>query len=267
MRGFRRCAALLLACLAGSPVAADEQLTAFDIYHRPAEELAAIIQPLLGPFEAVIPNRNQLIVKASPEKTEEIRALLDQLDKSPHRLLITVVQGSNLSLESLDAGGQVQGRIGPDGTGVRLGGHAYRLEGRAAGGDAQQVQTLDGSAASIQIGSQIPVPAPGYYGYGGGIDYRPVTTGFSVTPRLLGDQVLLELDPWSERASRGQGGAVSIQSVHTQVKAALGEWVEVGGQTETTALQQGGFSGSTYATRSRENRTFLKVEDLDAGKP
>ena len=265
MRCFPRLV-LLLFSLAIRPAPADEQLTAIDIYHRPAEELASIIQPLLGPSEAVIPNRNQLIVKASPEKISEIRALLDQIDKSPHRLLITVIQGGNQTLDALNAGAHIRGRVDSEGGSAGLGGHVYQLEGRDAAGTTQQVQTLDGNPATLQAGSQMPVPTPSIYGYGG-IDYRPVTTGFSVIPRLLGGQVLIEIDPWSDRPSRYQGGAISTQSAHTQIKAALGEWVEVGGQVETTTLEQGGFTGHTYATRSQENRTFLKVEDLDAGKP
>lgn len=267
MLGSRRLGWILL-CLAGQAVLADgrELVTAIEVYHRPAEELVAIIQPLLGPSETVVPSRNQLIIKASPERVAEIRALLDQIDKSPHRLLITVIQGSNLSKDSLNAGLGIQARAGSNGLSVGLGGHDYRLENRDRAGATQQVQTLDGAAASIQVGAQMPVPTQSIYGYGG-IDYRPVTTGFSVTPRLLGDQVLIEIDPWSDRPSRYQGGAIATQGMHTQIKAALGEWVELGGQVETTTLEQSGYAGHTYATRSQENRTFLKVEDLDAGQP
>ncbi|BBL76413.1 secretin N-terminal domain-containing protein [Methylomagnum ishizawai] len=259
----------LLLCLAGQPAAwgyGDEVVTTIEVYHRPAEELAELIRPLLGPFETVVPARNQLILKASPERVGEIRSLLDQIDRSPHRLLITVIQGSNLSKDALDTGLGLQGRAGPGGAGIGLGGHSYRLENRDAAGATQQVQTLDGAAASIQAGSQIPVPTQSMYGYGG-IDYRPVTTGFSVTPKLMGGQVLIDISPWSDRPSRDQGGVIATQGLHTQVKAALGEWIELGGQTETTTRESHGYTGHTYSTRSQDNRTFLKVEDLDAPSP
>ncbi len=253
---------MLAAATLGFPALADEQLVAIEARYRPAEELAELLRPLLGPFETIIPGNGQLIVKASPERIAEIRAVLGEIDKSPHRLLVSVIQGSNLSLDTLNAGLHVQG----GNAGVQVGGHLYQLQGQDSGNAAQQVQTLDGGTATLQTGELAPVPTASPYGYGTGIDYRPVTTGFTVKPRLMGNQVLVEVDPWSERPS-SQGGAIAVQNAHVQVRAALGEWIEIGGQTESTALSQQGFTGRAYSTRKQENRTFLKVEDLDAGQP
>lgn len=252
---------LLLAFLGiGSAIADDSRLATLQLRHRLAEEVAALIQPLLGPYEAVIPNRDQLILKASPARIEEIRALLDQLDRSPHRLLITVSQDSRLSREAAGAG--VQGQFGTD---TEIEGHVYQLQGQDAGGQTQQVQTLEGHSAMIQAGVDIPVPV---YGYGGvGIDYRPVGTGFKVTPRLAGDQVILDIDPWSDHLSRDQGGVIDTQSAHTQIRATLGEWVDIGGVAESTRREHSGGIGHSYSTRSQNRRLFLKVEDLDAGRP
>jgi type II secretory pathway component GspD/PulD (secretin) len=261
-----RLAFLLLAFLTtGSPWAAEQALSTIELRHRPAEELAPLIQPLLGPADVVIPNRNQLILKASPETIAEIRALLDQIDKSPHRLLIMVAQGSHLSGESLNAGARIQGRIDlnrPDHSGVDIRGHAYQSGGRNDTHATQQVQTLDGQSAVIQVGSQIPVP----HGYGG-IEYRAVTTGFAVTPRLAGSQVLIDVEPWSDRLGSGRSGVINTQSAHTQLKANLGEWVEVGGLMETSVQEQSGLANQGYSARDLDSRIFLKVEDLDAGKP
>ncbi len=264
----RLCLLLLAAATPAVPAQADEQLVAIEARYRPAEELAELLRPLLGAFETIIPANGQLIVKASPERIAEIRAVLGEIDKSPHRLLVSVIQGSNLSLDTLNAGLSIRGNSS---TGVQASGHLYQLQGQDTGGATQQVQTLDGGTATIQAGELAPVPTvSGYgYGYGVGIDYRPVTTGFTVKPRLLSGQgqVLVEVDPWSERPGQAQGGSIAVQGAHVQVRAALGEWVEIGGQTETTALSQQGFVGHSYSTRKQENRTFLKVEDLDAGQP
>lgn len=266
MLSWRR---LLLFCLCWAAGAQGrESITVIEAYYRPAQELAALIQPLLGPSETVAASGNQLILKASPERVAEIQGLLAQIDRSPHRLRITVIQGSHLTRDSLNASLGLEARIGSGGAAVGGVGHAYQLEGRDSLGATQQVQTLDGASASIEVGAQLPVPVAPSYGYGyGGIAYQPATTGFSVTPRLMGGQVLIEIDPWSERPSREQGGFIATQGLHTQIKAALGEWVELGGQVETTTQEQSGTLGHSYATRSQENRTFLKVEDLDAGRP
>lgn len=255
---------LLLAALAVAPclLAAPQELAVIQLRHRLPEELIPLIQPLLSPADAAIPNRNQLIIKASPATIAEIRTLLDQIDQRPHRLLITVLQGSESSGEGTGMG--FQGRIDlghPGGVDVR--GGAYSTEGRDTRGTTQRVQTLDGHAAQIQVGAEIPVPSP----YGLGYQYRTATTGFSVTPRLSGSRVLIDIEPWSDRFDRGTGGVIATQSARTTISAGLGEWMEIGGQVETSVGQRSGLAGQDSFASGRENRILLKVEDLDAGSP
>lgn len=261
-----------IAIVAGSATATAKDLSTIELRHRPPEDMVPLIQPLLGPGEVVIPARDSLILKAVPEKVEEIRDLVRQLDKSPHRLLITVTQGRDLSAEALNAQGRLRGRIDlnrPADPSVRFRGQIYQSEGRDSAGYTQRLQTLEGQSAQIEIGAQIPVPTQSYYGYGysESIEYRPATTGFAVTPRLSGGEVILELSPWSDRLRRDRFGGIDTQSAHTVIRAALGEWVEIGGLAETSMFEERGLASRHYSTRSQQNRIFLKVEDLDAGKP
>jgi hypothetical protein len=251
---------------------AAQDLSSIELFHRLPEEMVPLIQPLLGPGDVVVPARDKLILKAGPERVEEIRNLVRQLDKSPHRLLITVTQGRDLSAETLNAQARLRGRIDlnrPADSDLRIRGHIYQSEGRDSSGHTQQLQTLEGQSAYIEVGEQTPVPAQSYYGYGYSetIEYRSATTGFAVTPRLSGSEVTIELSPWSDRLSRDRFGVIDTQSAHTVMRAALGEWVEVGGQAETSTYDESGIAGRNYSTRSQQDRIFLKVEDLDAGKP
>jgi len=269
---WRRLAFIAIA--AWNVQAAAQDLSTIELLHRPPEEMLPLIQPLLGPGDAVIPARDRLILKADPQKAEEVRELVRQLDKSPHRLLITVTQGRELSAETLNAEARLRGRIDPNrpaDSDIRIRGHIYQSEDRDSAGHTQQLQTLEGQSAHIEIGERIPVPTQSYYGYGYGysenIEYRPVTTGFAVTPRLSGSEVIIELSPWSDRLSRDRFGVIDTQSAHTAVRAVLGEWIEVGGLAETSMREERGLASRHYSTRSQQNRIFLKVEDLDAGKP
>ncbi len=271
---WRRLALIAIAIAAGIAPAGAEDLSTIELRHRPPEEMVPLIQPLLGPGDVVIPARDSLILKAAPEKVEEVRDLVRQLDKSPHRLLITVTQGRDLSAETLNAQGRLRGRIDlnrPADPSIRFRGHIYQSEGRDSAGYTQRLQTLEGQSAQIEVGAQIPVPTQSYYGYGYGysesIEYRPATTGFVVTPRLSGGEVILELSPWSDRLSRDRFGVIDTQSAHTVIRAVLGEWVEIGGQAEMSMSEESGLASRNYSTRSQQNRIFLKVEDLDAGKP
>lgn len=260
-----RLSSILIALLAAGPLPADE-FAVIQLRQRPAEELVPLLRPLLGPADAIVPNHNQLIVRANPATIADIRALLDQIDTRPHRLLITVAQGSRISGESLGGGAQIRGRIDLDHPGdsaADIRARVHQSERLSTTGGTQQVQTLDGSSAVIQMGAQVPAPSP--YGYGTG--YLNATTGFAVTPRLTGDRVQIDIAPWSDRLESGPGGVINTQAAHTRLQGELGEWIEVGGVAETAAREQSGLMGGGYASQSRDSRIFLKVEDLDAGQP
>jgi hypothetical protein len=50
-----------------------------------------------------------------------------------------------------------------------------------------------------------------------------VTTGFAVTPRLLGQgEIEIAVSPWSDDFNQG---VISTQSAATRVRAPLGAWV------------------------------------------
>lgn len=265
---------LIIACAAAFAVeAAQQELVTIPLSHRLAEDMAQLVRPLLGPGETVIPNRSMLILKASPATVEETLALVKDLDRGPHRLQVTVAQGTGLSLDVLNARAGLQGQIDPQHPGeVRLSGrgHVYQTESRDMGDTTQRVQTLDGQPAQIRVGQEIPVPAQGFIGYGGGIivnpgiRYQEATTGFAVTPRLAGDRVIIEVAPWSDRISRRGGGIIDTQGAQATLEAALGEWVEIGGQMENRNQNTSGLYAHSYSTRSEVNRVFVKVEDLDA---
>lgn len=268
--------ALVLSTLLSFGASADTtELATIELRHRLPEEMARLVAPLLDQGETVIAAPSSLIVKASLERIQEISTLVQELDKKQHRLLVTVAQGRGLTRDALNARAGV--RIGVDGSGsggasINARGHYYQTESMELGEQTQRVQTLDGQTANIRFGEQIALPQGGVaYGYPGGpviinqgIQYREASTGFAVLPRLAGEQVVLEISPWSDRISRSGGGAIDTQSADTTLKTRLGEWVEIGGQVESVDREQTGTFAHQYSTRSEANRIFLKVDDLDA---
>lgn len=257
---------------------ADEMAT-LPVHYRDAGDVAAMLRPLLEPGEVIVPSPSGLIVRASPQRIAEIRDLLSQLDKRPHRLIIHVRQSGVTSAEELNAAARVQGRIDAgdisDST-VRIQGHIRRGDTRESDDSTQKVQTLDGQAARIAVGESRPFPAPGNVVIisGGrtvvapGLQYRDLTTGFSVVPRLTGSgEVRLEIAPWSDRADPRSFGGVRTREAMTSVQARLGEWVEIGGQSGGQTSEETRLLGHAYRT-SRENvGILLMVEDLDAHLP
>jgi type II secretory pathway component GspD/PulD (secretin) len=235
-----------------------QEMAVIELRHRPADEIIPLIQPFLGPHDSIVPHRSQVIIKADRGTIDEVRSVLEKVDQRPHQLQISVIQGKHLTTEGLNGGIAVGGRVG-GGVNVRGGIAATRQQGSNQA--TQHVQTLDGQAATIQVG-QVARYATYAYGYGG-VNYQPVTTGFSVIPRLTGPQeAMIAIEPWSDHLNRG--GIINTQGASTQLIAPLGAWVEVGGLTETRTNQ--GF-GVGYNHSQQDSRIFLKVDDLDAGWP
>jgi type II secretory pathway component GspD/PulD (secretin) len=253
---IRRLGVILL-LLVHLPALAQE-MAVIELRHRPADEMIPLIQPFLGPHDSVVPHRTQLIIKAERGTIDEVRSLLEKVDQRAHRLQISVIQGKHLPTEGLNGGIAVGGRVG-GGVNVRGGIAATQQQGTNQA--TQHVQTLDGQAATIQVGQVVPYAT---YGYGyGGVNYLPVTTGFSVIPRLTGPkEALIAIEPWSDHLNRG--GIIKTQVASTQLRAPMGVWVEVGGLTKTRTNQ--GF-GVGYSNSQQDSRIFLKVDDLDAGQP
>ena len=269
-------ASLLVFILFQIDLLADQKvLEIIELSGRPAAEIANIVRPLLDRGETVVSHGALLILKIDPSNIRELRRLVAQLDVSPHRLMISVLQGKDISVDELNARARINVNIGgrdKGGGSVRARGHFYQTESDSTLGTTQKLQTLEGIPAVIKVGEEYPVPNYSTHQYGnqtvisGGLEYREATTGFSVIPRLVGREVNLEISPWSDHRSTLGNGRVDVQSAQTTVRVLLGEWVELGGVTETESFEQRGTLSRSHRTRKKNNRIFVKVEDLDASK-
>ena len=65
-------------------------LEVIDLRHRTAEQILPDLRPLLAPGAVLTGQRNQLIVRTSPENLAELRRALEALDRPARRLVISV---------------------------------------------------------------------------------------------------------------------------------------------------------------------------------
>jgi hypothetical protein len=270
---------LLLCCLAaGGATRADYPIEVIELKARTLDEVLPVVRPLVGGDATVTGMGSKLIIKASPAQVETIRKVLAEIDRPPKRLLITVSnQGEDLGSSSgYAAGADIkigEGRIGINSPGRPVGDSQARIalhdadtrRSRTAG---QQVQALEGRAAYISAGAQVPVSETQDY-FINGVPYRrqvtglrDVSSGFTVVPRLSGEFVSLEILQHNDRRA-GAGARIDTQSAGTTVRARLGEWIDLGG---VDTRGSGSRSGLGYATRNEEHATQqirVKVECLD----
>lgn len=248
---------LLTLCLT-TPVHAERmQLEIIPLKHRLLSDVLPIVQPLLVEGGTATGMNDQLIVKTTAANIEEIKQILNSLDTPPRRLMITVSQNvdgnlrrnehglsgryrsGDVSIESPDPGrvGLVLQAEDEDGNALR-----YRtLKSRSKIDDKNtfRVQTIEGQPAFIQTGHSVPIAnQQAYVTPGGGVviqdgvEYRDVTSGFYVIPRLSGNHVTLLIAPQLHKINPHQGGTFDIQNVETTASGTLGEWIQIGGITQ-----------------------------------
>lgn len=274
----------------GTAFAQTTVLEVIPLRYRTAQEVIPIIQPMLAREGSVSGLQGQLIVQTTPANLEEIRRILASVDTVPRQLVITVRQDADTdrSRNTAEVSGSVGGERGrvtippasrdPRGGNVVLrdGDDRVRVhvaEGRDLGTDrnTQTVRVMEGREAFVRVGQSVPVrerqvrrvvvSGQVVEQVVEGTQYRDVTTGFYVLPRIAGERVTLDVRPQRESLSDQIRGGVNVQSVVTTVSGRLGEWMDIGGISQDASGQQTVLFGRTV-TSSRDNRRVLvKVEE------
>jgi hypothetical protein len=266
---------LLLLLLFCPPLLADYPLEIIELKGRTVEEMVPIIRPLVGPDGSVAGMQNQLIIRTSQENLREIKKLLQRLDHPPRQLMIYVRQGavSNHSGTGVRADVDtmvgkdtkvVVGRPGPDGR-SRLQVRSARTKSHL---DAtQHIRAVEGRPAFIASGTSVPIQERTTTVYNGVVQhqdttrFRDVTTGFYVTPQLVGDQVVLQISPHMERAGAVQG-TYDIQHAYTSIRGRLGEWIDIGGISRGSFRDRDGILRSVTTSGHEDRSIQLLVEEL-----
>ncbi len=270
----------LFAALAAQ--AADHPLEIIELRAALPEDLIPILAPLAGPDGSVVGARGALFVRAAPERVSDIRRALERLDRPARGLVIQVRQALEVAGSGAAVGAAVDESVtwGDQRARVRIG---VPPETRHTGGSrvvasagrvdrearlTQEVRVIEGHTARIQIGTERPivhretVRGP----LGGGVrettEYVSADSGFLVTPRVQGERVVLEIAAGAARPTGGQGIATS--SVATRVETRLGEWVPIGGSSETRDGRSTGILYGAQASGDRQVSFELRVLDADA---
>ena len=253
--------------------------------YRTAEQVMPLLRPLLDKTGTMTGLQNQLVVRTSPANLNDLKKVLATIDTMPRQLLITVRQDAAVDRERSEA--QASGRIVTSAGSVVVGDAPRGGEGglrsridntRALSEDrsAQSIQVLEGNSAYIQFGQSVPVSQPQVTRtmingrpvdrVSNNVDYRDAQTGFHVLPRLAGDRVILEISPqrdtFAAPVQNLPAGSVNTQSAATTVSGRLGEWMEIGGVSQSATNNQAVILGSTRETSSDNRRILVRVDEI-----
>ena len=281
---------LFLLLLSGFPCAHAEtmKLEIIPLQNRTTDDVIPIIRPLIAPGGTVAGMNNQLIVKTTPSNLDEIRQILQSIDKAARRLMIYVKQdidGDNYRREQSVSGRYsndnvtISGNERPDsnrGVTVTAGddkGNNVRYRDLSTRSDLEdkntfQVQAVEGRPAFIQSGVSVPIPNQNTYISHGHVvvqettEYRDVTSGFYVLPQLNGDRVTLLISPNLSRLNPHQGGVIDVQNVETTAIGRLGEWISIGGLDRNSSSSSSGILSSTRHQNQEQRTVLIKVEEI-----
>ena len=287
---MRRLVLIVLLLMPTLSHAAEKQvLEVISLGYRQADDVIPMLRPLLAPGGTITGTKNQLVVRTTRANMAELKQVLAAVDSAPRRLMISVRQSSGMDTSrdaasvqgSVDVGTNarvtVPGRPGTTGDpGVSVQSGRTRVEGNVVSSQSarndqltQSVQVLEGNPAFIRTGQSAIVPntqiidtLTGRQIIQGGGQTVEANTGFYATPRVNGDRVTLEIGTSRERLRNLETGSVSGQHVSTVVSGKLGEWIEIGGITQSMEQEQGEVLARSRDARRHDSRVMLKVEEV-----
>ncbi len=241
------------------------------LYNRPATEIQPLLTPMLDSTDRVIADGSNLIVRTTPVRLNEIKNFINNLDTRVNNVIITVIQSRHTTADELNAAARVKLNIPIDDLSKSSGaitGQYDQTQNQSANESTHTIRTSEGNTAYIKAGNAYPIQNVQIYnsGYGypavsSSIQFIDATTGIAVTPRLAGQQVLLDVSPWSDKANaRGQ---IETQAAQSTLKINLGEWVELGGIDETSQRSTNGNLANNRQTSESRLRILVKVDKAD----
>lgn len=260
---------LLLLCQAA--LLSASELEIIDLQNRPAAEIIPLVKPMLNDNESITGRGFQLILKADAARQVQIHELVSKLDRAAAQLMISVFQGSERDLQALGASAGI--RYQDSATDIQLGSTTKQVQGSGVAATARvygtrahmqdnpvhSLRVMEGTAGYIETGKSIPYFSGQVYQQNGqrivesSVDFKDVTSGFYVRPRVNGDRVTLDISP--HRDALDTGGTINTRGAATTISGKLGEWIPLGGTTSEIRRNTAQI-GKQYSTQDRHSESI-----------
>lgn len=253
---------------AASPGAAAQVIETYSVQHRRAAELMAVAEGALGEQGHVTLDERTatLILDGTPAAVRRTLALLEEIDRPLHHLVITC-EVRRLS-ELREAGIDVQWKLSKGS--LRIGTAPLSMNSLHVALGAQRENTrrafrstlrlLEGGTGLIVTGKALPFVYLDYWGERG-VDFIPAETGFEVQAFVRGDgKVQLDLRPFSGRLE--EDGVLRYTQAGSSLTLSPGETAMVGEVSSETGETDIGLQGGR-TTSAREREVLLVSVEID----
>ena len=250
---------------------AETEFKIFTLQHRFASDLLPFIEPMVGADGTANGIDNQLIIRAQPQRMQEIEALVAKMDATRTNRKITVSTSNNMQSqrERTEASGKVKmgkviigndRNVRPNTGNVDI----ARSSSNTRQTSNQFINVLDGERAFIRVGQLVPFTQEWititrrYIQIDRFTDWREVATGFAVRPRTIGNEVELEITPRIARLNNQ--GYIDFEELTTVIRTSLGSWVDIGGTMQNNDEVSRKILGIQTNTSQQNSALSVKVD-------
>ena len=270
---------ILILVILSPTIYASDTIHYLDLKNRPADEVIPLIRPLLHDSEAVSGDGYQLFIKARSNRIDEIESLISAVDRASKTFRISVTSDeyaainennidASIQIQSSDAQVKVGKRTRKD-PGVTVNIDTRNTENKSD--KTQFVQVEEGKPAYISKENLRISPVYSYVQRPNGnflIEHNRLSPGkqdgFYVVARSADGKtanISIQSAVSSSRTYQGYGQEQTY--VDTSLRVRLGEWFEIGGNTESRNSNSKGVLHRTKKNEERYNKIFVKIELSD----
>ena len=203
---------VLLLAFGTTALLAETQFKIITLQHRFANDLLPIIAPMVGNEGTATGINNQLILRASAERLQEIEAVIATLDvaRVNRKISVSNQQQTQIQQQNTQATGAVRvgkvtvandRRANPNSGQVDI----QRNTSNNTRNSQQLITVIDGEYAFLRVGQIVPFTqewvniSRRYVQIERFTDWHEITTGFAVKPRTIGNpdnkQIELAITP------------------------------------------------------------------------
>ncbi|PCH60359.1 MAG: hypothetical protein COC05_04685 [Gammaproteobacteria bacterium] len=235
-----------------------QSLYTIELQHRSASSLIPLIEPLLDGEDAISGQNTLLLLKTSNARYQELIAIIRQLDVRAKQLLIEIRSPRNLSGQNT----QQKSKIVLSNRNNSHISHSSRNTISTQSNDpVRSIRVIDGYSASIEDGQLVPLLSESLrFGFGRAnqgiaLNYYKVATTITVTPRLHGNNVTLEITPHYSTLNHENYSEIRSQSSSTTVVVPLNKWTLLNAASQESKNE----NQSGLSTRSVNSETQVRV--------
>lgn len=256
-----------------SSPAADTIIKVFKIHYRFAEDMEKTVELFLSPEGRVVAdkNSNSLIVKDYAENIKAVAEFLKEHDTIQQQVLLKIHYSDETSLK--EAGVSVNwhyrdkywtvGTVVGPGTGMNITAFLAARKQKLSVKGEQTLRVMSGRSGRIETGISIPY-TDWFYHYSRQHGYliaetkfRDVTTGFLVTPRVIGENIHISIQPRISFPGATGPDEIIFREAATDITSKNRETIVIGSSSKSDESLVSNIMGRVHAQNREEGFIIL----------